>query len=60
MFEIKDLSMIYDMDKEEKVYAMKSIGVVNGYSDGSFRPKGYATRAEVATMFGNLYTYLYG
>ena len=42
------------------VYAMKNIGVVNGYSDGSFQPKGYATRAEVATMFGNLYSYLYG
>ena len=42
------------------VYAMKNIGVVNGYKDGSFNPRGYATRAEVATMFESLYTYLYG
>lgn len=42
------------------VYAMKNIGVVNGYTDGSFHPGGYATRAEVATMFENLYNYLYG
>lgn len=37
------------------VYAMKNIGVVNGYTSGSFRPQGYATRAEVATMFKLLY-----
>ena len=42
------------------VYAMKNIGVVSGYKDGSFRPGGYATRAEVATMFESLYEYLYG
>ena len=42
------------------VYAMKNIGVVNGYTDGSFRPNGCATRAEVAAMFTNLYNYLYG
>ncbi len=42
------------------VYAMKNIGVVNGYTDGSFRPNGYATRAEVAKMFQNLYEYLNG
>ena len=40
------------------VYAMKNIGVVNGYTDGSFHPTGYATRAEVAAMFESLYHYL--
>lgn len=44
----------------DAVYAMKNIGVVNGYTDGSFHPLGFATRAEVATMFGSLYEYLYG
>ena len=39
----------------DAVYAMKNIGVVNGYTNGSFRPQGYATRAEVATMFKFLY-----
>ena len=41
------------------VYAMKNIGIVNGYTDGSFKPGGYATRAEVAVMFERLYDYLH-
>lgn len=42
------------------VYAMKKIGVVNGYEDGNFYPNYYATRAEVATMFANLYHWING
>ena len=41
------------------VYAMRAAGIVNGYTDGSFHPNYYATRAEVATMFKNLHDYLY-
>lgn len=40
------------------VYAMRKIGVVNGYDDGGFYPQGYATRAEIATMFTNLYQWM--
>lgn len=40
------------------VYAMKKIGVVKGYEDGSFNPHGYATRAEIATIFTNLYQWM--
>ncbi len=40
------------------VHALANIGVVNGYKDGSFAPRGYATRAEVATMLANLGSYL--
>lgn len=40
------------------VYAMKKIGVVKGYEDGSFNPYGYATRAEIATIFANLYQWM--
>ena len=43
---------------KEAVYAMKNIGVVGGYSDGSFNPRGSATRAEVATMFQRLYNWM--
>ena len=32
------------------VSVMQQIGVVNGYEDGSFRPNGNATRAEVSAM----------
>lgn len=42
------------------VYTMRKLGIVNGYEDGSFKPTYTATRAEVATIFKNLYNYLYG
>ena len=45
---------------KEAVYAMKNIGIVAGYTDGSFKPQAYATRAEVAVMFQRLYEYVYG
>jgi len=41
---------------EAGVYARESIqtganaGIIQGYEDGTFRPKGQATRAETATM----------
>lgn len=40
------------------VYAMKNIGVVNGYENNCFYPNDYATRAEVATMFTKLDAWL--
>ena len=45
---------------KDAVYAMKNIGVIGGYSDGSFHPRGYATRAEVAVMFQRLYEWMNG
>lgn len=42
------------------VHALANIGVINGYTDGSFAPTECATRAEVATMFMNLDNYLKG
>ena len=59
-----DASEFTDSDKVadyalEAVYAMKNIGVITGYEDGSLHPRGYATRAEVATMFERLYEWLY-
>lgn len=35
---------------EEAVEAMSSIGFINGYTDGSFRPDNYITRAEFVTI----------
>ncbi|MEA4895476.1 MAG: S-layer homology domain-containing protein [Oscillospiraceae bacterium] len=32
------------------VSSMQRVGVVNGYTDGTFRPKGSATRGEVSAM----------
>lgn len=55
----KDESSIKDYAKTA-VHALANIGVINGYTDGSFQPLGYATRAEVATMFTRLDNYLKG
>ena len=43
----------------DAVNAMTNIGVINGYTDGSFGPQFGATRAEVAKMLHSLYDYLY-
>lgn len=43
----------------DSVEAVKSLEIVVGYEDGSFRPQGLTTRAEAATMFKRLiYTLL--
>lgn len=34
----------------EAVSALQQVGVINGYDDGSFKPAGSATRAEVSAM----------
>ena len=38
----------------EAVNAMKTLGIINGRPDGSFNPKGTATRAEIATILSNI------
>ena len=43
---------------KDAVYAMRQIGVIHGYPDNTFRPRSYATRAEVAAMFKSLSDYL--
>lgn len=36
------------------VNTVKALGIVNGRPDGSFNPKGTATRAEIATILSNI------
>jgi hypothetical protein len=55
----KDNSKISSYAKNA-VYAMKNIGVIQGDTSGNFNPTAYATRAEVATMFMNLYNWMNG
>lgn len=38
---------------EDAVEAVVRAGIMNGHTDGSFDPKGKATRAEVATVLVN-------
>ncbi len=39
---------------KDAVYYMQQTGIISGMPDGSFRPRGTATRAEVATILMNL------
>ena len=39
-----------DIARNEAVDVMAAIGVINGYTDGTFKPKGEVTRAEMAKM----------
>jgi hypothetical protein len=49
---ISEFVDINDLTKEEKEYLIKVYfkGIVNGYSDGTFKPQGTGTRAEAATL----------
>ena len=38
----------------EAVSALAGIKIINGYDDGSFLPKGNATRAETAVMINTM------
>jgi hypothetical protein len=39
----------------DNVLAAADLGIVGGYPDGSFRPDGQITRAEIAAILGKLY-----
>lgn len=43
---------------EESVEMLWRMGVVNGYSDGTYRPEDMVNRAEMAEMIYGLYTYV--
>ena len=51
----KDDKSISD-DYAEAVAVLNGMGVFKGYEDGSFKPEGNITRAEVATIIYRIYT----
>ena len=51
----KDDKSISD-DYAEPVAVLNGMGVFKGYEDGSFKPEGNITRAEVATIIYRIYT----
>ena len=51
----KDDKSISD-DYAESVAVLNGMGVFKGYEDGSFKPEGNITRAEVATFIYRIYT----
>lgn len=51
----KDDKSISD-DYAESVAVLNGMGVFKGYEDGSFKPEGNITRAEVATIIYRIYT----
>ena len=38
---------------KDAVYTLKNLGIINGYEDGSFRPRNHANRAETVQMVYN-------
>ena len=43
---------------EDAISELVGLGILNGYEDGSFQPRGTATRAEAAKMIYGIYQYL--
>lgn len=52
----KDKNNISDNLKKYVAIAVKN-GFMKGNADGTFNPKGHLTRAEVASLFNNIYDY---
>ena len=42
----------------DSVERIQAAGIINGKDDNLFDPRGYATRAEAATMLSNLSAYM--
>lgn len=42
---------------KDSIYSMKNLGIINGYSDGSFKPDNNVTRAELAKILSNYESY---
>lgn len=42
---------------ESAIPAMQQVGIINGYSDGSFRPDQQITRAEIVAILAQLTNY---
>ncbi len=49
-YRIADFSDVKRETGRAEIYSLASAGIVNGYSDGTFRPDGTITRAEFVTM----------
>ncbi len=43
---------------KDAIAELVGLGIINGYEDGSFNPRGTATRAEAAKMIYGVYQYL--
>lgn len=39
---------------KDAIKLMKELGIISGYEDGTFRPNGYATRAEISQILYNI------
>lgn len=51
-FNFTDKDQVADYARDA-VFALKNMGIINGYDDGSFQPEGYTTRAEAGVLLYN-------
>ncbi len=54
------VSYSYSDIEDEKIDVISNLGLINGYSDGSFRPDDIITRSGFATIAENIYFYKTG
>ena len=52
-----DTQQIFTDTNEDAPHALSEIGIIGGYPDGTYRPKGSLTRAELSAIVSRIYAY---
>ena len=52
-----DTAQKFSDTNEDAVHALSEIGIIGGYPDGTFRPNGSLTRAELSAIVSRIYAY---
>lgn len=52
-----DTTQKFSDTNEDAVHALSEIGIIGGYPDGTFRPNGSLTRAELSAIVSRIYAY---
>ncbi len=53
----QDMTQKFTDTNDDFVHALSEIGIIGGYPDGTFRPEGSLTRAELSTIVSRIYAF---
>ena len=53
----QDLTQKFTDTNDDFAHALSEIGIIGGYPDGTFRPEGFLTRAELLTIVSRIYAF---
>ena len=53
----QDLTQKFTDTNDDFAHALSEIGIIGGYPDGTFRPEGFLTRAELSTIVSRIYAF---